>query len=352
MSVPNHITDSMNHRSREVFRHLVEAYLKHGAPIGSATLTSQMAEQISPATIRNVMQDLEGLGLLDAPHISAGRIPTHLGLRLFVDGFMEIGNLQTDLQKEIKTTLQDPEDLPDLSNQVGNLLSNLTQSASLVVTAKSESPIKHIELVSLSPNTALAVLVTEEGQVENRLFDLPKGTMPSTLSEASNFLSTVLAGATLSQMQTRLQAQIKKHNADLDVLTKRLINEGVAHWAGGMNNEDRLVIRGRSNLLGEAGNEQDMARVKQLFDDLEQKKGMGEFLDLIKDGDGVRIFIGAENKLFSLSGSSLIISSYKDKNNTIIGAVGVIGPTRLNYGRIVPIVDYTAQLIGDIVRCK
>jgi heat-inducible transcriptional repressor len=343
--------ETLNTRSREVFRLLVESYLDTGDPVGSRTLTRTMNESVSAATIRNVMQDLEHLGLLDSPHVSAGRIPTQFGLRMFVDGLLEVGDISTDERRTIDASMQsNSDDITSALDRAGSLLSGLTQSASVVLAPKTEAPIKHIEFVSLSPDKALVVLVMADGQVENRIFTPPLGQTPSAMREAANFLNAVMAGHTVSDLKSVVQTEIGRRRQELDVLATKLIEAGVAVWADeGFGGPERLIVRGRSNLIDESVSEADLERVKSLFDDLERKQDIAQFLDLTEQGDGVRIFIGSENKLFSLSGSSLVVSPYMNADRKVIGAVGVIGPTRLNYGRIVPIVDYTAQLVSRMM---
>ncbi|TMM53032.1 heat-inducible transcriptional repressor HrcA [Sulfitobacter sabulilitoris] len=340
----------MNDRSREVFRRVVEGYLASGDPVGSRTLTRDFSEKVSAATIRNVMQDLEFLGLLDSPHVSAGRIPTQLGLRMFVDGLLEIGNPDETDREKIDATLGSNEtDVGGLLDRVGSALSGVTQGASLVLTPKHEAPIKHIEFVSLAQNRALVVLVFADGHVENRLFTPPPGQTPSSMREAANFLNALIEGKTLSELRTSIQIQIKARRQEIDSLAQALVESGLALWDGDNDQIERLIVRGRANLLSTDGEAEDVERIRRLFDDLERKRDIAEFLELAEGGDGVRIFIGSENKLFSLSGSSLVVSPYMNADRKIIGAVGVIGPTRLNYGRIVPIVNYTAQLVGKLI---
>ena len=343
--------ETLNTRSREVFRLLVESYLDTGDPVGSRTLTRTMNESVSAATIRNVMQDLEHLGLLDSPHVSAGRIPTQFGLRMFVDGLLEVGDISTDERRTIDASMQsNSDDITSALDRAGSLLSGLTQSASVVLAPKTEAPIKHIEFVSLSHDKALVVLVMADGQVENRIFTPPLGQTPSAMREAANFLNAVMAGHTVSDLKSVVETEIGRRRQELDVLATKLIEAGVAVWADeGFGGPERLIVRGRSNLIDESVSEADLERVKSLFDDLERKQDIAQFLDLTEQGDGVRIFIGSENKLFSLSGSSLVVSPYMNADRKVIGAVGVIGPTRLNYGRIVPIVDYTAQLVSRMM---
>ncbi len=343
------LIEEMNDRSREVFRRLVEGYLETGEPVGSRTLTRAMTEKVSAATIRNVMQDLELMGLLDSPHVSAGRVPTEQGLRMFVDGLLEVGELDGSDRKKIDATLgTDEPDVGQLLDRVGSALSGITAGASLVLAPKHEAPIKHIEFVSLAQDRALVVLVFADGHVENRVFTPPPGQTPSSLREAANFLNALAEGRTLGELRHSVASEIATRRQELDALAAELVESGVALWENEGQPYERLIVRGRSNLLDAAG-EADLDRIRTLFDDLERKRDIADFLELAEDGEGVRIFIGSENKLFSLSGSSLVVSPYMNADRKIIGAVGVIGPTRLNYGRIVPIVDYTAQLVGRLI---
>lgn len=340
----------MNERSREVFRRVVEGYLDSGEPVGSRTLTRSMSERVSAATIRNVMQDLEYLGLLEAPHISAGRVPTQIGLRMFVDGLLEIGHMAEEDRGKIEASIgsSDSEVGPVL-DRIGSVLSGLTQGASLVLAPKHEAPIKHIEFVGLGPDRALVVLVFADGHVENRVFNPPVGQTQSSMREAANFLNALAEGKTLSELRGTILQQVTQRRQEIDALAATLIESGIALWDNHDENQERLIVRGRANLLQTEGETQDLDRIKTLFDDLERKRDIANFLELTEEGEGVRIFIGSENKLFSLSGSSLVVSPYMNADRKIIGAVGVIGPTRLNYGRIVPIVDYTAQLVGKLI---
>ena len=344
------ILAEMNERSREVFRRVVEAYLDTGDPVGSRTLTRTMSEKVSAATIRNVMQDLEFLGLLDSPHVSAGRIPTQVGLRMFVDGLLEISDVQAEDRQKIEETLgSDSSDVATMLDRIGSALSGVTHGASLVLAPKHEAPIKHIEFVHLAQDRALVVLVFADGHVENRIFTPPPGQTPSSMREAANFLNALLEGRTLSELTTVIRRQIDARRQEIDSLAAQLVDSGLALWEGQGGPHERLIVRGRANLLSSDEEDQGFDRIRTLFDDLERKRDIAEFLSLAEQGEGVRIFIGSENKLFSLSGSSLVVSPYMNADRKIIGAVGVIGPTRLNYGRIVPIVDYTAQLVGRMI---
>ncbi|WP_282153637.1 heat-inducible transcriptional repressor HrcA [Ruegeria atlantica] len=350
MSKASRVLDEMNDRSREVFRLIVESYLDSGEPVGSRSLTRTLSEKVSAATVRNVMQDLEFLGLLDSPHVSAGRVPTQMGLRMFVDGLLEVGDLGVDDRQKLDETLgSNAGDVGGMLDRVGSALSHVTHGASLVLTPKQESEIKHIEFVSLAHDRALVVLVFADGHVENRLFTPPPGQTPSSMREAANFLNSLIEGRTLSEVRRQMQTQIAARRQEIDVLAREMVESGMAAWDGDGTDSARLIVRGRANLLGEPGEAEELDRIRTLFDDLERKQDIAEFLELTEEGEGVRIFIGSENKLFSLSGSSLVVSPYMNADRKIIGAVGVIGPTRLNYGRIVPIVDYTAQLVGKLI---
>jgi|TARA_B110000914_G_scaffold22475_1_gene16840 heat-inducible transcriptional repressor len=341
------IIQEMNERSKIVFRNLVDSYIETGEPVGSQTLANTLAEEISPATIRNVMQDLEVLGLLDSPHVSSGRIPTQQGLRLFVDTLLEIGEISNKEQEIIDYSIkEDPKNLSNILTRAGSVLSGLTKSASLVLAPKIEAPIKHIEFVSLSPERALAVLVTADGMVENRVFEPPLGQTQSDFREAANFMNAHAKGLTLSELREVMEREVSKRKLEIDKIAAQLVKDGLAVWDGKDTDNSRLIVRGRANLIDGTTAEDDFEKIRELFDDLERKQDIANFINLTEKGEGVRVFIGSENKLFSLSGSSLVISPYMNSEHKIIGAVGVIGPTRLNYGKIVPIVDYTAQLVG------
>lgn len=350
MSDGRHILSELNDRSREVFRRVVEGYLETGGPVGSRTLTRTMSEKVSAATIRNVMQDLEYMGLLGSPHVSAGRVPTQTGLRMFVDGLLEVSDLSAEDREKLDATMAANErDVGMLLDRVGAALSGITQVASLVLAPKHEAAIKHIEFVSLAPDRALVVLVFADGHVENRVFTPPPGQTPASMREAANFLNAIAEGRTLSDLRAAMERELAARRQELDALARQLVESGAALWENEGQPYERLIVRGRANLLPGTAEAEELDRIRALFDDLERKRDIVEFLELAETGEGVRIFIGSENKLFSLSGSSLVVSPYMNADRKIIGAVGVIGPTRLNYGRIVPIVDYTAQLVGRML---
>lgn len=343
------ILQDLNDRTREVFRRVVESYLQTGTPVGSRILTREFSERLSAATIRNVMQDLEFLGLLESPHVSAGRVPTQQGLRLFVDALLEVDQVTATDREMLEATRQSNErDLSSMLDRVGNALSAITRGASLVLTPKREAPIRHIEFVSISKDKALVVLVYADGQVENRVFLPPAGLLPSSLREAVNFINAFANGLTLGELRQRLTTEIVNHRREIDSIATDLVERGMALWQDEGERHERLIVRGRANLL-ETADSEGLSRIRELFDDLERKRDIADVLEGTEKGEGVRIFIGAENKLFSLTGSTLVVSPYMNADSKIIGAVGVIGPTRLNYGRIVPIVDYTAQLVGRML---
>ncbi|MBP1805159.1 heat-inducible transcriptional repressor HrcA [Rubellimicrobium aerolatum] len=348
--------EEMNDRSREVFRRVVEAYLESGQPVGSRSLTRTLSEQVSAATIRNVMQDLEEMGLLGHPHVSAGRVPTQAGLRLFVDGLLEVGPMTGEDRERLESTVAGPParrgaDVTDALDRVGAALSGLTRGASLVLAPKRDgAPIRHVEFVSLGPDRALVVLVFADGHVENRVFAPPPGQTPSSLREAANFVNALAEGRTLSELHAAIAREMETRRQELDALAQAMVQSGFATWASEDHGApERLIVRGAGNLLDSPEAQADLDRVRSLMDDLERKSDIASFLELAQGAEGVRVFIGSENKLFSLSGSSLVVSPYMNADRTIVGAIGVIGPTRLNYGRIVPIVDYTAQLVGRLL---
>ena len=343
----------LDQRSRDIFRRLVETYLDTGEPVGSRSISRLLPVNLSPASVRNVMSDLETLGLIFSPHTSAGRLPTEQGLRLFVDSMLEIGDLPDVDRARIEAQVAGSNryrNLEDLLTEASNLLSGLSQCAGVVVTPKADMRLKHIEFVSLEPTKALVVLVGADGAVENRVVDLPPGLPPSTLTEASNFLNARLAGRTLDEVKALVQEEVETKRAEVDVLTRGVIEAGLATWSDDRAGDGKtLIVRGRSNLLEDTAALGDLERIRMLFDDLENKKELIRLLGLAESAQGVRIFIGSENKLFSLSGSSLVVAPYRDSRQKIVGVLGVIGPTRLNYARIIPMVDYTARVVGRIL---
>jgi len=339
----------LDERARDIFRRVVETYLETGEPVGSRTV-SRGGVSLSPASIRNTMQDLTELGLLASPHTSAGRLPTHAGLRLFVDGLMEIGDISDEDRDNIESRLAGRGgSFDDALNAASQLLSGLAGGAGVVVAPVREGGVKHVEFVALSSEQALAIMVFEDGTVENRLMRTPAGLTPSALQEASNFLNTRLRGHTLSEAMAEMGAELEAARHALDAAAARLVQDGLAAWGGGEQQTRALIVRGRANLLADAAAQEDLERVRQLFDDLEQKEQLIGLLDNVRDAEGVRIFIGAETRLFSLSGSALIAAPYMSGRQRVLGAIGVIGPARLNYARVIPLVDYTARALGRLL---
>ena len=343
----------LDQRARDIFRRIVESYLDTGEPVGSRNLARMLPVSLSPASVRNVMADLEQLGLIFAPHASAGRLPTETGLRFFIDALLEIGDLSADERRNIESEIrasQPGRSVEDVLSEASRMLSGLSRGAGVVLAAKADLRLKHVEFVRLEPTRALVVLVGEDGSVENRLIEVDPGTTPSALIEAANYLNTGLRGHTLSEARTELGRRRTAAQAELDVLTGTLVEAGLATWAGvASGRPETLIVRGRSNLLDDVKAAADLERIRHLFDDLEAQRELIALLTSAESGEGVRIFVGSESKLFSLSGSSLVVSPFRDKEQRIVGALGVIGPTRLNYARVVPMVDYTAKLVGRLI---
>jgi heat-inducible transcriptional repressor len=344
---------ALNERSREIFRQIVESYLATGEPVGSRNLSRIISMPLSPASVRNVMSDLEQLGLIWAPHTSAGRLPTELGLRFFVDALMQVGDLAEQDRNSIESQVaaaRKGQSLESVLTEASQMLSGLTRSAGIVLTAKDNVRLKHVEFVRLEPDRALAVLVAEDGQVENRILNIPTGLPGSALIEAANFLNARIRGKTLAEVRHEIEKAVEDSRAELDQLTQKVIAAGLASWSGGDNEDRKLIVRGQAHLLEDLRALEDLERVRSLFDALETKRGVIDLLGRAERADGVRIFIGSENKLFSLSGSSTIISPYRDGAGRIVGVLGVIGPTRLNYARVIPMVDYTAKVVGRLLQ--
>ncbi len=345
----------LNARSREIFRQIVDAYVATGEPVGSRTVARKLGDQLSPATVRNVMADLEDLGLLFAPHTSAGRIPTEAGLRLYVDGLLEIGGLSEEEQRAIEARcVGSGRSIEAVLSDASEALSGLSQHAGIVVAPTHERPFKHIEFVPLSPGRALVVVVADNGLVENRVIDIPLGMSPSILIEAGNYLTTRLAGRNFEEALEQIRSEIEQQKVELDALARQVVETGLATWA---EDHDRdggfLIVRGHAKLLEDVTNLAQLERIRALFELLERRKSLLRLLELTRSAEGVQIFIGAENELFGLSGCSMIVAPYRAGREggsaQVVGAIGVIGPTRMNYARIIPMVDYTARVVSRIL---
>ena len=334
----------MSTRARDVFRVVVESYLGSGTPVGSRTISKLAGLNLSPASIRNVMQDLEELGLLEAPHTSAGRMPTQSGLRLFVDGMMQTAEPSIEERAAIEARASRGSPVEEALSQTSAILSGLSACAGIVLVPRNEPILRQFSFVPLSREQAVAVMVGHDGSVENRVVDLPPDLPPSALVEAGNFISERLAGLTLSEARARIEAEIGNERAALDAAAASLVTRGLAVWSQDGTARPVLIVRGQANLIDPSA-AADLERVRQLLDEIEGKEEIARLLESARTGQGMKIFIGAENKLFSLSGSSVIAAPYRGGDGRVVGVVGVIGPTRLNYARIVPMVDFTAQAL-------
>lgn len=338
----------LDQRSRDIFRRLVETYLATGGPVGSRTISKSLPSSLSPASIRNVMADLEAMGLIFSPHTSAGRLPTELGLRFFVDALLEVGIVSEEERHQIEARVagSNRQRLEEVLADTTNMLSGLSHCAGVLLAPKINMRLKHIEFVSLEPGKALVILVGEDSSVENRVMSVPPGLPPAALTAASNYLNTRFQGRTLGETQRAVRDEIETLKRELDDLTATVVEQGLVRWAGEDEDEKTLIVRGRANLIDDIEALDDLERIRRLLEDLESKKDLIRLLGLAEDGEGVKIFIGSENKLFSLSGSSIIIAPYRDSREKIVGVLGVIGPTRINYARIIPMVDYTAKVVS------
>lgn len=335
-------------RAREIFRLVVEGYLSSGQPVGSKTLAGGGALNLSPASIRSVLHELENLGLLASPHTSAGRLPTESGLRLFVDGMMQVAEPTAEERAAIERQVSQPGPIEAALAATSAVLSDLSACAGVVMVPRREPRLQHLQLVPLSAGRALAVLVGEDGLVENRVVDLPAGIHPGALEEASNYISAHLGGRTLAEAVLAMRREIAGGHSALDAASRDLVERGLALWSEDVMQRPVLIVRGQANLLDEAALS-DLERVRSLLDDLENKQSIAELLESAREAESTRIFIGSENRLFALSGSSVVASPYRDREGRVVGVVGVIGPTRLNYARVVPMVDFTAHSLGKLI---
>jgi heat-inducible transcriptional repressor len=346
--MPTPPVTELSNRAREIFRLVVEGYLSSGHPVGSKTLAEERGLNLSPASIRSVLAELESLGLLAAPHTSAGRMPTETGLRLFVDGMMQVGEPSAEERAAIERRLGQPGPIEQALETVSALLSDLSGAAGMVMVPRREPRIAQLSLVPLTAQRALAVLVGEDGHVENRVIELGAPTPPNVLEQASNFITARLAGRTLAEAVTAMRQEIAEGRSQLDEASRDLVERGLAVWSEDAARRPVLIVRGQANLLDESAIG-DIERVRLLLDDLENKQSVAELLESAREAEAMRIFIGSENRLFALSGSSVIASPYRDREGKVVGVLGVIGPTRLNYARVVPMVDFTARSLGRII---
>jgi len=337
-------------RSAAVLREIVEQYVETGDPVGSRTLSRRLPMSLSPATIRNVMADLTEAGLLFAPHTSAGRLPTDLGLRLFVDGLLQFGELAEEDREAIGAALATAgRSLEDTLGEASSLLSGLSSAAGLVLAPKSDGALRHIEFVPLGSGRALVVLVNAEGQVENRVIEIPPGLPPSALQQAGNYLNARLTGGRpLAELRRNVAEEMAADRSALDALSAQVVEAGLATWTG-EGRGGSLIVRGQAKLLADVTQIENLSAIQRLFERLEAQETMLRLLELAEKSEGVRIFIGAESELFGTSGVSMVVAPARNAGGRIVGAIGVIGPTRINYGRIIPVVDYTARVIGRLL---
>jgi heat-inducible transcriptional repressor len=345
---------SLDARAREIFREIVETYLTTGEPVGSRTLSRLGGVTLSAASIRNTMADLAALGLLEAPHAMAGRRPTQLGLRFFVDSLLQLGDVAEDEKREIDARIARAGTNPqDVMGAASELLSGLAGGAGLVTTPERDAPVRQAEIVPIGPGQALLVLVFEDNQIENRLISTPPDMPASALAEAANYLNARFKGRTLSEARVAAADAITRDRAALDQAAAKLVENGLVEWSGEDPTLGRsLIVRGRANLLQDPQAVADLELARRLFDDLEKTRELIQVLDLAKAGESVRVFIGSENPLFSLSGSSLIVAPYMNAERRVVGALGVIGPTRVNYARVIPVVDYTARVVSRVLDAR
>lgn len=344
------LVQDLNTRSRAILRLVADSYVSHGEAVGSRTLSQSLARmlgmELSPATIRNAMADLEEAGLLYSPHTSAGRLPTEAGLRLFVNNLLEVRPLDTGLQAEMEQLLDmDQQNLPAILERAGQALSSLSQCAGLVAAPKKDKPFKQVEFVSLSAHQVLVVWVAQDGSVENRLVTIDQRLNASDLQRAGDYLNRHLHGKTIEQARTDILAEIAARRTELDSLTQALVEQGMVLPTA---EPGLLIVRGQGHLLNDVKEVSELDRLRKLFDTLEQRETMLRLVEQTHSADGVQIFIGAQNDLFNHSGCAMIVAPYKNKQQQVVGAIGVIGPSRLNYGRIIPMVDYTAKILSGV----
>ncbi|QDH16721.1 heat-inducible transcriptional repressor HrcA [Swingsia samuiensis] len=336
----------LREREAAILREIVEEYVETGEPVGSQTVSQRLQPALSSATIRNVMADLARAGLLFSPHVSAGRLPTEKGLKLFVDGLLQFGSLKEEDKEHINTRLDvHGRSYKETFAEVSSVLSSLSSAAGLVLAPKFEATLKHIEFVLLGANRGLVILVSSNGQVENRIIELPIGVPPSALIEAGNYLNARLGDLTLASLRERIGGELEENRHEIDVLAAHVIERGLATWDA---QAGTLFVRGQGNLLSDITEIERLTAIQMLFEQLETQEMMLQLLQLTEESEGVRIYVGRESGLFGMSGLSMIVAPARNEAQKIVGALGVIGPTRLNYGRIVPVVDYTAKMMGRL----
>ena len=331
----------MDRRAQTLLKTLIERYIADGQPVGSRTLSKYSGLELSPATIRNVMADLEDLGLIVSPHTSAGRVPTPKGYRLFVDTLLTVQPLQYDQTERIQGQLRGDEPQRVLA-QAASLLSNLSHFAGVVLTPRRSSLFRQVEFMRLSDRRILLIIVTPEGDVQNRILHTERDYTPSQLVEAANFINAHFAGLALESIRERLRGELASLRDDITVLMQRAIE---ASGKALTEESEPVVISGERNLLGIADLSDNMERLRRLFDMFDQRSGLLQLLDASSHAHGVQIFIGGESKLVPMDQMSVVVAPY-EVDGKIVGTLGVIGPTRMAYERVIPIVDITAKLVS------
>lgn len=344
--------DSLNERAQNILREIIDAYMETGEPVGSRTLARSLENSISAATIRNVMADLESIGLLYAPHTSAGRLPTQQGLRLYVDGLMEVGHLSREEQQRIDNQFG-PEhgdlNLANVLERTSATLSGLSSCAGLVVAPKTDKALKHIQFIKLEGRRLLIIMVAQDGSVENRVMETEDDIPDFALNAATNYLNSKIQGKNLTSLRQETFEDIERQRAQLDNITAALVKKGLALPPSAAN-EGHIIVRGQSHLLQDVKALEDLEHARNLLAKLEENRAIMSLLEETQDAEGVQIYIGSENRIFESSGWSMVLSPYRSEDRKIVGAIGVIGPTRLNYSRIIPLVDYTSKIMEKLIR--
>jgi heat-inducible transcriptional repressor len=333
----------LDRRAQSLLKTLIERYIVEGQPVGSRTLSRYSGLELSPATIRNVMSDLEEMGFIASPHTSAGRIPTPKGYRLFVDSLLTVQPLARQQISEIRDAIH-PDQPQRVIGHASLLLSELTHFAGVVVAPRRQLPrIRQIEFLSLSDSRILLIIVTSEGDVQNRILFTQRSYTPSELTEAANMLNEHFAGLDFQQIRGRLQDELRQIRADMVELMTAAVEAGSEAVT---DSSAQYVISGEKNLLGVEDLSSNMGRLRRLFDLFEQKTGLVQLLELSSRADGVQVFIGGESGIASLDECSVVAAPY-EVDGQVVGTIGVIGPTRMAYERVIPIVDITAKLLAS-----
>ena len=339
----------LSDRSKQIFISVVETYLETGSPSGSETILKKGGIDLSSSSIRLILANLQKAGLLFAPHTSAGRLPTDKGMRLFVDGLLEFGRLTKDEQENIKQQcLSKGASFQEVLNEASKMISGLSNHAGIVVAPKYQNDIKHIEFIRLNQNQVMSIIASTTGQVENRIFDDTGNYSDNILREISNFLNSKYVNKSIGEIKNSIQLDLKNSKGRLEILSKNLVQKGILELIPNSENP-YIFFHGQSSLLEDEIISNDLDEIRKLFDEIENKTSFVDILENTYSAKGVQIFIGSQNFLFKHSGLSMVMAPYKNKDQKIIGAIGVVGPTRLNYAKIVPLVDYTSKIIGKVL---